>query len=126
MDLGFSSTRFTWSRGSVNSYFKGTRFDRALCNMEWGMRFQSSSVEHLVMTYSDHSPILVKTEAAHTSKRKDSFKFQATWLTNKTIFEVVENNLNKGGEFTENIQRISQVLTSWNREVFENIGKKKR
>lgn len=90
------------------------------------MKFQSASVEHLPIIQFDHAPILIRTEAAQARIREEHFKFQAAWLTNKDVFEVVERNWNKEGVFVENIKKVSQALTRWNKEVFGSIGRKKK
>ena len=34
IDLGYLGPKFTWTRGKSPQTFKGSRFDRTLCNIE--------------------------------------------------------------------------------------------
>ena len=47
IDLGFSGSRFTWTRCLSTDTFKGARLDRALCNSFWKCRFDRAVVTHL-------------------------------------------------------------------------------
>ncbi|XVF47248.1 hypothetical protein PTKIN_Ptkin03bG0094300 [Pterospermum kingtungense] len=47
MDLGFVGSRFTWMRGIKSAMFKGTRLDRALCNVEQREQFLTAKAQML-------------------------------------------------------------------------------
>ena len=52
LDLGFQGPGETWRRSGVKE-----RLDQVLCNQEWILNFQDSSVVHLPFFSSDHSPL---------------------------------------------------------------------
>lgn len=59
MDLGYTGPRFTWMRGCGSPTFKAARLDRALCNIDWRIRFLDAEVLHLPIVNSDHALLLV-------------------------------------------------------------------
>lgn len=126
IDLGYSGPRFTWRRGAHAASYKGARLDRALSNMDWRVRFKDASVEHLAMAHSDHAPLLIKIDSVSGRRKSNDFRFQMAWLTDKGFPYVVVKNWDKEGKFTDNIKKIPQVLRDWNRDVFGNVGKRKK
>ncbi|KAI0498689.1 hypothetical protein KFK09_019587 [Dendrobium nobile] len=54
LDIGYSGNRYTWHRGHL-----WQRLDRVLFNNAWVNTFNSTNVEHLSRTLSDHSPLLI-------------------------------------------------------------------
>ena len=56
-EVPFSGPKFTWSRGKgPNMIFE--RLDRALSNEDWLHRFQDVCEKHLLVSHSDHCPLL--------------------------------------------------------------------
>ncbi|CAL5371297.1 unnamed protein product [Camellia sinensis] len=62
MDLGCTSSKFTWSKNRQGMANTMERLDRALCNAEWRTTFPEGAVKNLPRTYSDHLPLMVYTE----------------------------------------------------------------
>ena len=79
--MGFSGSKFTWTRGRYDHTFKGARPDRAMCNVEWGNLFPASSVTHLPKINFDHYPLLIKFHGNQKQAAHQPFHFQATWFT---------------------------------------------
>jgi len=46
IDIGFFGLKITWVIGLSSKTRKCTRLDRALCNMEWGLKFQEGGIKH--------------------------------------------------------------------------------
>ncbi|XP_031111990.1 uncharacterized protein LOC116015963 [Ipomoea triloba] len=126
IDLGFSGPRLTWIKGNSSVTAKGARLDRALCNIEWRQRFPNASVVHLPRISSDHAPILIRREDVISNRVRPSFKFQATWFTDKGFSEVVENTWRRNCSLHYNITRMTATLDRWNRDIFGNILRRKR
>nr|GMD17716.1 uncharacterized protein LOC109157440 [Ipomoea batatas] len=89
IDLGFSGSKLMWVKGSQSGLVKGTRLDRALCNIEWRNSFPMATVSHLPRISSDHAPILIRMTARESTIRRAPFRFQAAWLTDSRLGEVV-------------------------------------
>ncbi|CAL1372535.1 unnamed protein product [Linum trigynum] len=95
VDLGFSGPKYTWSRGDQQQTYKASRLDRSLCNLRWNTSYPNTSVVHLPRFHSDHNPILttVELQQGHQSLPRQ-FKFEAAWLTNDSLQEVVTESWN--------------------------------
>ncbi|XP_019151953.1 PREDICTED: uncharacterized protein LOC109148673 [Ipomoea nil] len=81
LDLGFTGSSYTWTRGLDTSTFRGARLDRALCNTDWRLLFPKADVTHLPRIGSDHNSLLVRTNPTGGGGVLRSFKFNAAWLT---------------------------------------------
>lgn len=78
------------------------------------------------MVHSDHSPLLLNTQGRRGSKKPRLFRFQAAWLTDDRLKEVVEREWNQNRDFMGNIISLAPTLDNWNMKVFGNIVQKKR
>lgn len=58
IEIEFTGAAHTWARGLTPETRQSGRLDRALCNGEWGLRFEQAKVKHLPTSHSDHCPIL--------------------------------------------------------------------
>ncbi|XP_075112636.1 uncharacterized protein LOC142182308 [Nicotiana tabacum] len=86
-DAGFSGSQFTWCNGWSPNRRVWKRLDRVLVNQYWMNNYDSTNVNHLIRTRSDHSSLLTiaKNTSQHTTKY---FKFLDFW-TNKNGFKGV-------------------------------------
>lgn len=76
-DLGYNGDLFTWARGNTRKHL-----DRAICNLDWHLRFEHSEITHLPKLKSDHSPLLLNLEhRRYGNRRRKPFRFEAIWLT---------------------------------------------
>lgn len=62
-DLGFLGNRFTWCNGREGNDSICERPDQFTANKEWQELYPNWRVDHLVTSYSDHSPISIHTES---------------------------------------------------------------
>jgi hypothetical protein len=69
-DLGYDGPTYTWSNRRFTSAPTYERLDRCLANAEWCRAFPMSSVLHLPMMYSDHTPILLLPTSQRQRPRK--------------------------------------------------------
>lgn len=65
LDIGYSSSSFTWSNNSEGRRFTAARLDRMLINKAWLDNFHDPLLTHLARHSSDHNPILL----SHKAKR---------------------------------------------------------
>lgn len=126
VDLGYFGSRFTWRRGNQKDKFKGARLDRALCNLDWRIRFEGASVEHLATSHSDHVPILIRTDKAFERRGEEKFRFQAAWLMDESFSETVARHWSANADLADNVRHITTSLKDWNKEHFGSVGRKKR
>ncbi|XP_028105054.1 uncharacterized protein LOC114304080 [Camellia sinensis] len=85
MDLECIGPRLTWSNNRKGWANTMVRLDRAMCNTEWRTTFPDGSVWNLPRTYSDHSPMMVFTQAPSLSKKLETLAHDAT-IWNKKVF----------------------------------------
>ncbi|XP_019178992.1 PREDICTED: uncharacterized protein LOC109174182 [Ipomoea nil] len=128
IDLGFSGPKLTWVKEGSAEVIKGARLDRALCNLEWRIRFPDASVEHLQRVASDHTPLLIRLFGGRrdTISNPFHFRFQAAWLAHQDLPTLVQRSWDTGRGLTDNIQKISHDLSDWNKTIFGNIFKRKK
>lgn len=67
------------------------RLDRIFFNNEWLAFFNITHVEHLSLTASDHSPIII-TISMESSTGLVPFQFQNMWLKHDNFFNYVKEN----------------------------------
>lgn len=113
-------------RGVDAANFKGARLDRALCSIDWKMEFPDSSVEHLPMIESDHTPLLVNTSPIHTVNRNRKFMFNISWTTHQDFFNCLQRTWNPALDLESNKVVAAATLMEWNQSTFGNVGQHKR
>lgn len=103
--------------------FTRKRLDRAICNLEWHLRFQSSKITHLPKLKSDHSPLLMTfDDRRHDVRGRRPFLFEAIWFNHPTFNQLVENNWRGSIEnFPRQLKELQVVLKEWNKDTFGNI-----
>ncbi|XP_031112059.1 uncharacterized protein LOC116016034 [Ipomoea triloba] len=126
IDMGFSGSKLTWVKDSQFGYVKGARLDRALCNISWRNQFPKASIVHLPRVSSDHAPLLIRLRAREGSTGWSHFRFQAAWLTDVRLGEVVTRSWLKTRSLTDNIPHVTTALSDWNSNVFGNIHQRKK
>lgn len=126
IDMGFEGSKFTWTRGLSTDTYKSARLDRGLCNLEWKDMFPEAKVIHLPIIQSDHAPLLIKLNDKKNSLCRGSFRFQAAWLTHEEFPKVIRKEWDGKENMEENIVKMANVLSDWNKSTFGNIHKNKR
>lgn len=120
IEIEFTGAAHTWARGLSTKTRQSARLDRALCNGNWGMRFDQAKVKHLPASHSDHCPIFI------SPNRFAPFRFQATWLTHENLLEFVKEKWDNNHALIPSLAQLSDELQSWNKDVFGNIFQQKR
>ncbi|XP_019198912.1 PREDICTED: uncharacterized protein LOC109192673 [Ipomoea nil] len=126
IDLGFSGPPLTWMKDGQNRDSKGGRLDRALCNSVWRTRFPEARVTHLARIASDHAPIFLQVLGERRSRPVAPFTFQAAWLTRPNIHDMVHRTWRTDRGFIENTKILATELSTWNKESFGNIFRRKK
>ncbi|XP_019184862.1 PREDICTED: uncharacterized protein LOC109179839 [Ipomoea nil] len=126
VDMGFSGPKLTWVKDGHSDFIKGARLDRALCSTEWRVQFPEASMTHLARFSSDHAPLLVRLNEDNSRRKEAPFVFQAAWLTHADIHNVVANAWDTGKTLMENTGTLAATLSTWNKETFGNVFKRKK
>jgi len=79
MDMGSKGCAYTWMNNRLGDDLVKERLDRVLCTMEWRLTYPEAEVYALPPVGSDHSPLLLNTEARPRRQHK-RFIFEAYWL----------------------------------------------
>lgn len=93
LDVGYSGSNFIWCNGRAPDRRVWQKLDRVLVNHQWADFFDSTSVNHLIRTGSDHTPLFIsmKTKISEPIKY---FKFLDFWTDEDdfmTIFQQAWN-----------------------------------
>lgn len=85
MDLGSKGCTFTWNNNRSGEDLVKERLDRMLCSREWRLTFPAAEVFALPALGSDHSPLLLTTEAIRSHKLKAVSIALTKWSKSKFV-----------------------------------------
>lgn len=88
IDPGYSRSKFTWCNGWSPEKRVWKRLDRVLVNQEWMNLFDSTCVDHLIRTGSDHSPLFTIAKSS-LHKPIKYFRFLDLWTDDDGFKDVV-------------------------------------
>jgi hypothetical protein len=91
IDLGYNGPAYTWTNKRFSSAPTYERLDRCLANAEWCMMYPETTVLHLPMMHSDHTPILVVLNSNYSQPNKP-FRFENWWLLDQDFHDVAHNS----------------------------------
>ncbi|KAL7260635.1 hypothetical protein ACSBR1_006322 [Camellia fascicularis] len=99
-----------------------------MCNVAWRTLYLEATVKVLPRTYSDHSPLIVYTEGMHSLYPSNRpFRFEAAWMSHPSLLDVINSSWsNMNNNLLDSTTEFTIRVKKWNREVFDNIFKKKR
>ncbi|XP_019227829.1 PREDICTED: uncharacterized protein LOC109209105 [Nicotiana attenuata] len=126
IDPGFSGSQFTWCNGWSPNRRVWKRLDRVLVNQEWMNNYDSTNVNHLIRTCSDHSPLLTiaKNTLQPTIKY---FRFLDFWTNENGFKEVVKQawDIEVHGspmwKFHLKLKNTCRCLSHWSKTSIGNI-----
>ncbi|KAF7839049.1 RNA-directed DNA polymerase [Senna tora] len=106
IDLGFTGSRFTWSRKGVS-----IRLDRVLVSQSWKLMFLEATVVHLPCFKSDHNPLWIRFDpsTASTYRHDMSFRFLAAWVTHESFSNVVREAWKQGTSWHVGVKTIKHA-----------------
>ncbi|XXG83137.1 hypothetical protein AAC387_Pa10g0964 [Persea americana] len=126
LDIGFSSSRFTWSNNRQGRSYVAVMLDRSLTNHAWSLSFPDALVQHLVRQNSNHSPILLSSRPT-IAARYIPFKFEEMWISHPSFKDLVASvwsiPVEGNPEFILNqkLKSLKTRLKTWIKEVFGNL-----
>jgi len=120
-------SKFTWQARCRGNRLVSRRLDRGLCDIEWRMRFPKATIEHIVLSQSDHNPILLRCCTGVSSSVGRPFRFQAAWCTHENYHEIVKQEWRKDTcNISVSLKNVMEESQVFNKEVFGNIFRKKK
>ncbi|CAN1315043.1 Transposon TX1 uncharacterized 149 kDa protein [Linum perenne] len=129
IDIGFTGPEFTWSNRHQDSTVIDERLDRFLLNDAWLDQFPESSVTHLDPRYSDHSPILLRTQPPSPVSKK-LFRFDCRWVDNPEVTNLISHSWVqpcKDGSpmfrLADKLKRLRHTLFDWCRGGTSNTSR---
>ena len=85
IDIHFSGNPFTWSNRRDELANIKERLNRIFSNDKWRILFPRAAVRHILISTSDHSPILLLSEGEDRNIKRP-FKFEEAWTRDKSSF----------------------------------------
>ncbi|KAK8989039.1 hypothetical protein V6N11_030407 [Hibiscus sabdariffa] len=89
IELPISGGSFTWSNQRSEEDAILEKLDRALCSLEWSVRYPKAVGLLDVAIGSDHAPIIIYPHGL-TKKHKRDFKFESKWLLEEECKSTVQ------------------------------------
>lgn len=104
--------KFTWTNYRDPRNIIRTRIDKAHATVTWIHNFLETKVTHHPRIFSDHCPILLRTQPNHTLGPKP-FIFEVFWMDHPS-FEIVTSNiwLSNSLDLNQTIHNYQLALTS--------------
>ena len=127
MDLGYSGSKFTWSKHYANGWSICERLDRAFCINDWFHQFAGTKVIHLTCTTSDHIPIWIVPNGLDPLLVVRPFRFKELWLSNKVCGQTVKAvwtcpiTSELENQVIKKISKCGSKLTQWSHRNFGNV-----
>ena len=131
LDLGYCGSPFTWSRNHPTEGRIRIHLDRALAIAAWKSKFPGALVQHLSMSTSDHSMIVVSTPSTKPryKRPRPPFRFEAMWLRDPRCAEIVEDAWMEGlyqpngAQIRNCLDSCRTRLSAWNKTEFGHVGR---
>ncbi|CAH9084787.1 unnamed protein product [Cuscuta epithymum] len=119
VDIPLQGRQFTWWKSLGTEDAIEERLDRAMGNNGWLDMFPLCRLTNLVTSHSDHSPILLETEAQTYIFHRRQFKFENSWLTEQELNQVVERGWLRGADdpILERLNLYTKELDTWGRKL---------
>lgn len=90
IELGFAGSQFTWINKQEGSASIQRRLDKAILSTRLLKFFPRAMMQHLNMEYSDHLPILLKTNGEEETYNRP-FRLVQAWVIHISNFQVMKN-----------------------------------
>lgn len=127
IDIPWTGGKFTWHHKCRGNTYVAKRLDRGLADMSWQWVFPDAYVEVLNRVHSDHNPLLLRCGGVPQPRGPCPFQFEAAWIDHDDYQGLVEDASNRGeGSPIQGHKQVQEASITFNREVFDNIFKRKR
>ncbi|XP_019260254.1 PREDICTED: uncharacterized protein LOC109238270 [Nicotiana attenuata] len=110
IDLGFHGPRYTSFNGRGPGAIVWKRVDRGLVNDYWITSFPTTSITHLALVGSNHSPLLLKMHVRQDNAKK-YFRFLNYWVKNGSFMPLVQE---KPKEFEQKVKLAEEKWATTN------------
>ncbi|XP_026410375.1 uncharacterized protein LOC113305569 [Papaver somniferum] len=128
-DIGYIGKNYTWTNNNIGTCTKKSRINMAIGNDNWSFYFPNAKLMHFPLVGSDHSPIMLVTDAT-VSKCWKPFKFFLTWLNDDNCATFIANSWktsvqgSPAFQFNQRLHITRRNLTLWNKEHFGDINQR--
>lgn len=127
VDLGYSSSSFTWSNMRIGATNIKERLDWGLGNQAFLHKFLTTVVTHLPRTRSDHHPILIKEPPTDNSLRFDRpFKLLTSCFSHPSFEDLVRASWTIDRPAQTAMLHFQRAVQHWNKFTFSNIFERKQ
>ncbi|XP_017604730.1 uncharacterized protein LOC108451567 [Gossypium arboreum] len=125
--MGFIGNWFTWERGNLPETNIQEQLERGVANKEWFHLFPKFQLQHLPHTFSDHCPLLVKSEEENIERTYKSFKFEAWWVLEDSFFSEVKKIWEHSEEdLLSKLDSMKRGLKRWASQIRYNRKERKK
>ena len=130
IDLGYTSSWFTWAVDRRDYGCIRERIDRALGTLEWRRKFPRAKLYHVANPALDHYVLLLRLDQAsrQTKGRAKLFHFESMWLKHNQCEGVVKEAweselwMQRTNPIEGCLENCRRALTRWNSQVFGHVG----
>lgn len=89
-----------------------------MANNAWLNLFSNYEVQNLPHLFSDHCPILIKTEINSAHDGRNRFKFESWWLMEPNCADVIRQLWDeKSGDAFAKLENLRAGLQKWRRSI---------
>jgi hypothetical protein len=127
-DLGFAGLPYTYDNGQYGVANVRVRLDRVVANPEWSNLFSDAKVQHVVLSRSDHYPLLIELRKDKWNRRGPKlFRYDVMWEREDSLPEVIKRewcNLPNRGSLTTLVQvleNMQSTLRRWSKQHFSSV-----
>lgn len=126
IELDLKGGEFTWEKSKKTENWVRERLDRAFANNSWWRKFPLYKllVTHIIK--SDHDPIILEPVNVEFSRKQFIFKFENTWLHEKSFKEEVTKVWKEIPEvqLLPKLICVSSFTAKWGRNFFHKVRDK--
>lgn len=126
IDVGFSSSPFTWSNGRSGMANIQARLDRGLVNEDWRLLFPDAQLFHLPVLQSDHKPLLMQLKRK-VGFHPRPFRFEGMWTLDRSSYDVIRQAWHSDlsgsplHQVVRGFKNFVVAMKRWNRKVFGQV-----
>jgi len=123
MEIDCKWCAFTWSNNRIEANLVKEKLDRVFCSLDWRLSFPEAKAYALPVVGSDHSPLLLMSNAKPAKKIRD-FHFEAFWTEDEECREIVKQawqsqNLYEA-RLRDKLMAVKHALKEWSKKKFPN------
>lgn len=127
VDLGFNGSPYSYARKLHSCITSLVMLDRVVSNDSWRLMYTEASIYHLPRIHSNHNVTLVKHYGEVPPAKDRPFHFQAAWLQHEEFKKVFKHAwVPWNHSVCDGTYAVGEAAKQFNKEVFDNIFKKKR